>query len=84
MKITFERQTDEQVRDLIVLLLETRAGSVYTGMSARFFFFDTYGLNADWHEYSNALDEMERRGRAEVSGHGPDGMTEYFIRPILG
>lgn len=54
--------------------------SILDGISASMRMQDHWGIRLDWHEFSNVLDEMNRRGEVELVGHNRDGMTQYRVK----
>ncbi len=80
MKLTYNQETDhKQIRRLTHMLLQSRKGEIMSGMKARHFFSETYGLGIDHHEYAYTLDEMSRNDEAEYYSHNW-GDTEYLIK----
>ena len=71
------RKEKEQIVDLIKTLLRTRKGSVYTGMTASQYFRDRWGIDVDYHIFSEVMDEWSRIGLASVESEG--GFTKYMI-----
>jgi hypothetical protein len=49
-----------------------------SGMKARQFFADLYGIDIDHHEYAYVLDAMYQRGECEYYASN-GGNTEYII-----
>jgi hypothetical protein len=67
----------KQKVDLIRTLLETREGSVYDGIQASRYFSERWGINEDWHLYTEIMEEMSLCRAACVVERG--GYTKYMI-----
>lgn len=74
-------QNPRQANRLLRFLLESQKGRTFNGHTARAFFNDLYGIDADWHEYVNTLEEMQRLGMVDYDHDTAsfDGMTNYYI-----
>jgi hypothetical protein len=70
-------QSDRQIENLISTLLETQKGREFNGIEAANFFRETWGIDADWHTYTEIMDYMARINQATCTKS--DGMTRYLI-----
>ena len=79
MKLIYDSHKDHrQIERLIHEWLGSRRGEVMSGMKARNFFADLYGIDIDHHEYAYVLDAMCQRGECEhYASNGGD--TQYLI-----
>ena len=68
-----------QKRQICRAFLELQKGSVLDAMEAMLRMSDQWGVRVDWHEFSDALDEMVRYDMATVVGLGAGRFVEYLI-----
>ena len=74
-----DRQNKGQAQRLMRDTLVTLSGQTFSGVKAMQYFRENYGLHADWHEFSEALDFLARTGQAEITGFTSSRMTLYTI-----
>lgn len=75
-----KEQTSRQRKALIQTLIMLRKGSAMDGMSTMRFMRETYGIDEDWHVYSEILDYLTRIDVAQETGINSDGMNQYYIK----
>ena len=79
MKLTYNSQTDhKEIKALTRLILLSQKGKIFSGMSARQFCNQVYGIDIDHHEWAYRLDEMTRTGEATYHAYN-GGDTQYII-----
>lgn len=76
------RQTPSQAQRLIRSLIETLPGERLNAMTTLDLFRGLYGIEADWHEFSNALDALHTNGLINRVGTSNSGLAEYEV-PLL-
>ena len=62
--------------------LEMKKGLIFDGITARRRMFDEWGINIDWHIFTEVMDEMTRCGLARVVD-SKTGRTNFFIEPSI-
>ena len=82
MKLNYDQLKDRKpLNALVHTLLLTMSGKVVSGMSARQYISETYGIDIDHHEYAYVLDAMSRNGTGDAVYHSYNGGdTQYKIK----
>jgi|APSaa5957512622_1039677.scaffolds.fasta_scaffold497634_1 hypothetical protein len=81
MELTYDRESRTDKKHLHALLEDfilSHNGLTLNGMSAASAFNSRYGLNVNWHEFSEVLDIMSRKGLTKFFSHN-GGYVEYTV-----
>ena len=72
-------QTSRQRNLMITTFLQGWKFSEFDAIKARNQMEELWGIDLDWHDFAQVLDEMSRCGQAERTGANKSGMTVYVI-----
>ena len=80
MKLIYNSNEDrDELKSLIQDWLLSYKGKVFSGVSARMFFNELYGIDIDHHEYARVLDFLQIIKSADFYNHN-GGDTQYIIK----
>jgi hypothetical protein len=72
------KQTTSQKQDMIYDFLRQFKGQTFDGITARNQMRQVWGIDYDWHDFSEVLAHMETIGKAERI-NGRDELRKYMI-----
>ena len=74
------KMTEKQRYDFVRFIVPHLPLHEFSGMKCAVAVRESWGIDIDYHVYSEVLDIMHTIGQADVIGHNSDGMTIYTIK----
>lgn len=75
------KMTNQQKYDFVRFVLPHLPLREFSGMKCAIAVRESWGIDIDYHVYSEVLDMMHTYGQMDILGHTADGMTIYAIHP---
>lgn len=74
------KMTETQKYDFVRFVLPHLPLNEFSGIKCAIAVRESWGIDIDYHVYSDVLDNMLTIGQVQVIGHNADGMTLYCIK----
>lgn len=76
------KMTPQQKYDFVRFILPRLPLREFSGMKCAIAVRESWGIDIDYHVYSEVLDVLHSLGHAEIIGHNADGMTLYTVKAL--
>lgn len=73
------KMTQQQKYDFVRFVVPHLPLREFSGHKCAVAVYESWGIDIDYHVYSEVLDIMVQIGQMEIIGHNADGMTIYTI-----
>lgn len=73
------KMTTKQKYDFVRFVLPHLPLIEFTGIKCAIAVRESWGIDIDYHVYSEVLDIMHSLGQVQIIGHNSDGMTIYTL-----
>lgn len=75
-----QKMTEKQKYDFVRFIVPRLPLREFSGVKCSVCVRESWGIDIDYHVYSEVLDLMHTNGQVDVIGHNSDGMTIYSMK----